>query len=134
MDVLEAGTRETAVRRRCHIWCWAPAGQPPQPERRTLLVGGLSPFGLTVGAMTALLSAAGNRRRQRDAIATAAPTWRYVGSGTGEVVGGRLAISEPSGIVRWFDPRTVTSLDAPAAGWLRVQQAGSTAAWAIQIM
>lgn len=134
MDVLESGTGRVAQVRRCHLWCWAGSTQPPEWERRTLVLGGLSFGGLIAAAVSAGASACGNRRRREAAIRDAAPRWRYVASGNGRLVGGRLVVAEPSGAVRAFDPGTALSLDGPAPGWIRVQLAGSSTPWAIQVM
>jgi len=134
MDVLESGTDQVAQARRCHLWCWAPSTLPPEWERRTLVLGGLSFAGLVAAAVSAGVSASGNRHRREAALRDAAPRWRYVGSGTGQLVDGRLVVTEPCGVVRTFDPGNALSLDGPAPGWIRVQPAGSSTPWAIQVM
>ena len=105
MDVLESGTGQVTQVRRCHLWCWTGSTQPPEWERRTLVFGGLS----FVGHMAAAVSA-------------------------GASAFGRLVVTEPSGVVRTFDPGNALSLDGPAPGWIRVQPAGSSRPWAIQVM
>lgn len=134
MDVLESGTDRRAQVRRCHLWCWAPSPHPPEWEQHTFVVGGFSFAGLVAAAVSAGMSSTGNRRRREAAIRDAAPRWRYVASGNGQLVDGRLVITEPSGAMRTFDPGTALSLDGPAPGWVRVQPAGSSPAWAIQVM
>ena len=108
--------------------------QPPEWEERTFVLGSLSFVGLVAAAGTALMSAGGNRRRRAAAVAAAAPRWRYVGSGTGQVIGGHLVIAEASGIVRCFDLPGAVHLDAPASGWLRFHPLGSITPWAVQVM
>jgi hypothetical protein len=134
MDVLDLGTGQVTQTRRCHLWCWASSTHLPEWERRTLVLGGLSLAGLAAAAVSAGASACGNRRRREAAIRDAAPSWRYVASGNGQLVDGPLVITEPSGVVRTFDPGTALSLDVPAAGWIRVQPAGSSTPWAIQVI
>lgn len=134
MDVLESGTARATQDRRCHLWCWAPSARPPEWERRTLVLGGLSFAGLLTAAVSAGVSASGNRHRREAALRDAAPRWRYVASGNGQMVDGRLVVTEPSGVVRVFDPGSALSLDGPAPGWIRVQPAGSSTPWAIQVM
>lgn len=134
MDVLESGTGHLTQVRRCHLWCWAPSAQPPEWERRMLVLGGLSFVGLVSATASAGVSAIGNRHRREAAVRDAAPRWRHVASGNGQLVDGRLVVTEPSGVVRTFDPGTAWSLDAPAPGWIRVQPAGSSTPWAIQVM
>ena len=134
MDVLESGTGQVTHARRCHLWCWAPSTQPPEWERRSLVLGGLSFAGLLTAAVSAAVSANGNRHRRDAAIRAAAPRWRYVASGNGRLVDGRLVITETSGVVRTFDPGNALSLDGPAPGWIRVQPAGSPTPWAIQVI
>lgn len=134
MDVLESGTGQVTQARRCHLWCWAPSTQPPEWERRSLVLGGLSFAGLLTAAVSAAVSANGNRHRRDAAIRAAAPRWRYVASGNGRLVDGRLVITETSGAVRTFDPGNALSLDGPAPGWIRVQPAGSPTPWAIQVI
>jgi len=85
-------------------------------------------------AVSAGASAVGNRHRRDAALRDAAPRWRYVASGNGQLVDGRLVVTEPSGVVRTFDPGNALSLDGPAPGWIRVQPAGSSRPWAIQVM
>ena len=134
MDVLESGPGHVTQVRRCHLWCWAPSAQPPEWERCTLVLGGLSFVGLVAAAASAGVSASGNRLRREAAVRDAAPRWRYVASGNGQLVDGRLLVTELSGVVRTFDPGTALSLDGPAPGWIRVQPAGSSSPWAIQVM
>lgn len=134
MDVLESGTGQVTQVRRCHLWCWAPSTQPPEWERRTLVLGGLSFLGLVSAAVSFGASASGNRHQREAALLDAAPRWRYVASGNGWLVDGRLVITETSGVVRTFDPGNALSLDGPAPGWIRVQPAGSPTPWAIQVM
>lgn len=133
--MLDARLTLTASRapRRCHIWCWAP-GVPPGWERRTLLVGGLSPLGLLAAAVSAAASAVGNRRRRDAALRDAEQRWRYVMSGSGSVTDGRLVIREESGVERSFDLVDADRIESPAPGWLRVSRPGSDTPWAIQIM
>lgn len=132
MDVLEAGTGQRAGLRRCHLWCWAP-GTAVEWERRTLVVGGLSPLGLVAAGVSAAVSAVGNRRRRDEALRDAAPRWRYVSSGSGSVVDGRLVVLEEAGAERCFDFTDAASVESPAPGWLRVTVAGSSMPWAIQV-
>jgi hypothetical protein len=134
MDVLESGTGQVTQARRCHLWCWAPSTQPPEWERRSFVLGGLSFTGLLTAAVSAAISENGNRHRRDAAIRNALPQWRYVASGNGRLVDGRLVITETSGVVRTFDPGNALSLDGPAPGWIRVQPAGSPTPWAIQVM
>ena len=134
MDVLESGTGRFTQIRRCHLWCWTGSTQLPEWERRTLVLGGLSFAGLVAAAVSAGVSASGNRHRREAALRDAAPRWRYVASGNGQLVDGRLVVTEPSGVVRTFDPGNALSLDGPAPGWIRVQPAGSSRPWAIQVM
>lgn len=134
MDVLEAGTPTRSAVRRCHLWCWSYPPQGPEWEQRTFILGGLSFLGLLTAATTAAVSARGNRRRRAKAIAVAAPQWRYVSSGMGQVTDGRLVFTEPSGIVRFFDIPHSTGLGTPAPGWLRFHPPGSTTPWAVQVM
>lgn len=134
MDVLEAGSGRATGVRRCHLWCWAPSAQTPEWEQRTLVVGGFSVVGLVAAGLSAALSASGNRRRREAAIRGAAPRWRYVASGNGQMADGMLIVTEPSGTVRTFDPGSALSLDGPAPGWIRIQPAGSSPPWAIQLM
>lgn len=133
MDVLEAGTAEQAVVRRCHIWCWTDDPLPSEWEQRTLLVGGLSLVGLAAGAATAVLSASGNRRRREAAIAAARPGWRYVTTGSGQVTDGQLLIRDQRGAVLTFDLRSSGQLDSPQSGWLRFQATGSPTWWAVEV-
>jgi len=133
MDVLEAGTTQQSELRHCHLWCWSP-GTPAEWDRRTFVVGGLSPLGLVAAGVSAAASAAGNRRRRADAMCEAAPRWRYVTSGAGGVVDGRLVVREASGVERSFDLAQADSIESPAPGWLRVTVAGSSIPWAIQVM
>ncbi len=134
MDGLESGTGRFTQIRRCHLWCWTGSTQLPEWERRTLVLGGLSFVGLMAAAVSAGASAVGNRHRRDAALRDAAPRWRYVASGNGQLVDGRLVVTEPSGVVRTFDPGNALSLDGPAPGWIRVQPAGSSRPWAIQVM
>ena len=134
MDGLESGTGRFTQIRRCHLWCWTGSTQLPEWERRTLVLGGLSFVGLMAAAVSAGASAVGNRHRRDAALRDAAPRWRYVASGNGQLVDGRLVVTEPSGVVRTFDPGTALSLDGPSPGWIRVQPAGSSTPWAIQVM
>lgn len=133
MDVLEAHATQQTALRRCHLWCWS-AGAPAEWEQRTFVVGGFSPLGLIAAGMSAAASAAGNHRRQVDAMCEAAPRWRYVTSGAGGVVDGRLVIREESGVERSFDFAEADRVESPAPGWLRVTVAGSSMPWAIQVM
>lgn len=133
MDVLEAGTTQQTELRRCHLWCWSP-GAPAEWDRRTFVVGGLSPLGLVAAGVSAAASAAGNRRRRDDAICEAAPRWRYVTTGAGGVVDSRLVIREESGVERSFDLPGADLVESPAPGWLRVTAAGLSMPWAIQVM
>ena len=103
-------------------------------DRRTLVVGGLSPLGLVAAGVSAAASASRNRRRREDAICEAAPRWRYVTSGAGGVVDGRLVIREESGVERSFNLAEADRIESPAPGWLRVTVAGSSMPWAIQVM
>ena len=134
MDGLESGTGRFTQIRRCHLWCWTGSTQLPEWERRTLVLGGLSFVGLMAAAVSAGASAVDNRHRRDAALRDAAPRWRYVASGNGQLVDGRLVVTEPSGVVRTFDPGNALSLDGPAPGWIRVQPAGSSRPWAIQVM
>lgn len=134
MDVLEAGSNGPSQVRRCHLWCWAPSARPPEWEQRTLVVGGFSLLGLVAAAVSAAVSASGNRRRREEAIRDAAPRWRYVASGEGQLIDGRFVVTEPSGAVRVFDPGSAVSIDAPMPGWIRVHPAGGSPPWAIEIM
>jgi len=133
MDVLEAGTTQQSELRHCHLWCWSP-GTPAEWDRRTFVVGGLSPLGLVAAGVSAAASAAGNRCRREDALRDAEPRWRYVGSGAGGVVDGRLVVREASGVERSFNLAEADRVESPAPGWLRVTVAGSSMPWAIQVM
>lgn len=133
MDVLQLGPSQQTALRRCHLWCWSP-GPPAVWDRRTLVVGGLSPVGLVAVGISAAASVAGNRRRREDALRDAEPRWRYVGSGAGSVVDGRLVVREASGVERSFDLAEADRVESPAPGWLRVTVAGSSMPWAIQVM
>ena len=119
--------------RRCHVWRWGPS-PATEWERRTLVVGGLSPFGLIAAGATAAVSAAGNRRRRDQALRNAAPQWRYVTSGTASVDGSRLTIREEIGAERLFGLVAAELVDSPAPGWIRVTCSGSTEPWAIQVI
>lgn len=134
MDALTTGVGRWAAVRRCHVWCWAPPTGPVRWERQTLVVGGLSPFGLVTAGVTAAMSATGNRRRRDEALRDAGPRWRYVASGTGSVVNGRLVVREESGVERSFDLAAADLVESPAPGWLRVSCADSSMPWAIQVM
>lgn len=133
MDVLEARATQQTDLRRCHLWCWSP-GASAEWERRTFVVGGFSPLGLIAAVLSAAVSAAGNRRRRDDAMCEAAPRWRYVGSGAGGFVDGRLVVREASGVERSFNLAEADRVESPAPGWLRVTVAGSSMPWAIQVM
>lgn len=87
------------------FWCWSPSARPVEWDRRTLVVGGLSPFGLITAGATAAVSAKGNRSRRDAALRECAPRWRYVTSSTGSLEYGRLVIREESGIKRSIDLR-----------------------------
>ncbi len=132
MDVLDAGVQARSTARRCHLWCWSTV--EAQWEQRTFVLGGLSFVGLLTAVGTAAISAGGNRRRRAQAMAAAGPRWRYVSSGTGQVVENQLVLTEPSGIVRCFDFATAVGLGTPAPGWLRFQPSGSAVPWAVQVM
>ena len=134
MNVLEAGTTTRSAVRRCHLWCWSCPPQGPEWEQRTFIMGGLSFVGLLTAAGTAAVSASGNRRRRAEAIAAAAPRWRYVSTGMGQVSDGRFVLTEPSGIVRCFDLAHSTGLNTSAPGWLRFHPPGSMTPWAVQVM
>lgn len=133
MDVLEAGPAERSMVRRCHVWCWSNDPQPAEWEQRKLIVGGLSVVGLMAGAMTAALSASGNRRRRKAAIAVAGPGWRYVTTGSGQVADGQLLIRDQHGAALTFDLRSSGQLDSPQSGWLRFQTTGSPTWWAVEV-
>jgi hypothetical protein len=96
-------------------------------------VGGISPLGLTAAGATGAFSALANRRRRREALEAARPGWRYVASGVGSVVDGRLVVREESGLVHTFDLVDAERLDSPSPGWLRVTCRGSSTQWAIQV-
>lgn len=115
---------------RCHLWHWG--ADEVEWERRTLVVGGLSPVGLVVAAVTAAASSAGNRRRRSAAAEAAGPRWRYAATGSAQITDGHLIFVEASGITRSFDLRTA-AVDEPTHGWIRFQPAGSSAAWAVQL-
>lgn len=134
MDVLKAGPNGPSQVRRCHLWCCAPSARPPEWEQRTFLVGGFSLLGLVAAAVSAAVSASGNRRRREEAIRDAAPRWRYVASGDGQLIDGRLVVTEPSGAVRVFDLASAVSIDAPLPGWIRVHPHEGSPPWAIEIM
>ena len=133
MDVLEAGPAERSMVRRCHVWCWSNDPLPAEWEQRKLIVGGLSAVGLMAGAMTAALSASGNRRRRKAAIAAAGPGWRYVTTGSGQVTDGQLGIRDQRGAILSFDLRSSGLLDSPELGWLRFQTTGSPTWWAVEV-
>lgn len=118
---------------RCHVWRWDPS-PTAEWERRTLVVGGLSPFGLIAAGATAAISAAGNCRRRDEALRNAAPRWMYVTAGLGTIEGSRLIIREETGAERSFDLGAAELVESPAPGWIRVTGAGSTEPWAIQII
>jgi hypothetical protein len=134
MDVLEAGPGQTASVRRCHVWCWAPASHPPEWKNRTFVVGGFSAFGAIAAVVSAGLSAIGNQSRRSAAIRAAEPSWRYVTTGSGRLVNGRLVVTDSFGNLLTFDPGSVTSLDQPAPGWIRLRMTDSPVPWAIQIV
>ncbi len=133
MEAVGAGMAQRVSLRRCHIWCWAPSQRPVGWERHMLVVGGLSPLGLIAAGASAAASAAGNRRRREEALRDAGPLWRYVTSGAGSVVDGRLVVWEKSGIERSFDLAGADLVESPAPSWLRVRAAGSSMPWAIQV-
>ena len=133
MDALQPGIDAT-VTRRCHLWRWGPSTDPPEWERRTFVLGGLSLLGVVLAGVTAVVSAVGNERRRAEAVRDAAPRWRYVASGVGGVVESRLVVHEESGAVRSFDLLDAESVDSPAPGWLRMTLSGSSSSWAIQVM
>lgn len=97
------------------------------------MVGGLSPIGLAVAAVTAAASSAGNRRRRSVALEGAAQRWRYAATGSAQITDGYLVFVEANGITRSFDLRTAAAVDEPTPGWIRFQPAGSSAAWAVQL-
>lgn len=134
MDVLDGTIEPQTLLRRCHLWCWSPSLGPAEWERRTLVVGGLSPLGLLAAGVSAAVSAAGNRRRRAEALAAAAPGWRYVASGAGWAENGRLVVRGEMGGEWCFDLNDLGLVESPAPGWLRVRCAGSSALWAIQFM
>lgn len=117
--------------RRCHLWCWKEASRL-EWERRTLVVGGLSPLGLLLAGASALVSASGNQRRRDQAIRDAAPRWRYVATGLGRIVDGHLVVTESNGVVRSFDLQSAPFLDAPEDGWLRMKTVDGSE-WAVQV-
>ena len=133
MDVLEAGPAERSMVRRCHVWCWSNDPLPAEWEQRTLVVGGLSFVGLVAGALSAALSANGNRKRRRTATEAACPGWRYVTTGSGQVTDGQLGIRDQRGAILSFDLRSSGLLDSPELGWLRFQTTGSPTWWAVEV-
>ena len=133
MGVLMPEPHQRTLVRRCHLWCWTPSSEPPEWEKHSFIAGSLSPVGVIFAATTAVLSSAGNRRREH-AIRDAAPRWRWVASGAGRVIDRQLIITEPSGIVRAFDLGEALSIDGPAPGWIRLQLVGSPHPWAIQVI
>lgn len=133
LDVRQRLTGEPTARK-CRLWCWVAADRPVEWERRTLVVGGTSPIGLIAAAATGAFSVLGNRRRRRVALEVPRPGWRYVASGAGSVVDGRLVVGDESGLVRSFDLVDAQRLDSPSPGWLRVTWSGSSMQWAIQVM
>lgn len=134
MDVLDARPSQQTAVRRCHVWRWSDDPAPPEWERRTLVVGGLSKVGLLCGGATALASAGGNRRRREAAAATAwGPGWRYVTTGAGHAADGLLHVSDESGAVLSFDLRSSGYADSPQPGWLRFRTSGSATWWAVEV-
>ena len=117
---------------RCHIWRWA--ASEAEWERRNLVVGGLSPLGLVVAAATAAASGAANSRRRDVAIREAAPTWRYVTSGSARLLDGQLTVVEPSGITRTLDLRGQAIVEEPTSGWISWRPDGGDDAWAVQFI
>ena len=117
--------------RRCALWCWKEASNV-EWERRTLVVGGLSPLGLMLAGLSALVSASGNRSRRDEAIRGAAPRWRYVTSGEGRIVDGHLLVTEPNGVVRSFDLQAAPFLDTPDDGWIRMKTVDGYQ-WAVHV-
>lgn len=114
-----------------HLWSWSSA--EVEWERRTLVVGGLSPIGLAFAAVTAAASSAGNRRRRSAALEGAGPSWRFAATGSAQITDGHLVFVEANGITRSFDLRTAAAVDEPIPGWLRFQPARSNVAWALQL-
>ena len=133
MGVHEAGLAERSMVRRCHVWCWSNDPLPAEWEQRRVIVGGLSFIGLLAGAMTAALSASGNRNRRRASTEAAGPGWRYVTTGSGQVADGQLLIRDQQGAVLTFDLRSSGQLDSPESGWLRFQATGSPTWWAVEV-
>lgn len=134
MDVLDARPSQQTAVRRCHVWRWSDDPAPPEWERRTLVVGGLSKVGLLCGGATALASAGGNRRRREAAAATAwGPGWRYVTTGAGHAADGLLHVSDESGAVLSFDLRSSGYADSPQPGWLRFRSSGSATWWSVEV-
>ena len=113
-----------------HLWSWSSA--EVVWERRTLVVGGLSPIGLVAAAVTAAASGAGNRRRRTVAVEEAGPRWRYAATGSARITDGQLVFVDANGITRSFDLRTAAAIDEPTPGWIRIQPVGSNVAWALQ--
>lgn len=134
MDELETGPEYAAWVRRCHLWCWAPAPHPLKWDNRTFVVGGFSALGAITAGVSAGLSAIGNQRRRSAAVMAGEPSWRYVTTGSGRLMDGRLVITDSVGTVTTFDPVSATSLDQPATGWIRLRMTGSAVPWAIQIV
>ena len=132
MNVRMIETSVPGETRRCHLWCWQ-AARNVEWDRRTLVVGGFSPFGLLLAGVSALASASGTRRRRDEAIRDAAPRWRYVTSGQGRIVDGHLVVTESNGAVRSFDLQSAPFLDTPDDGWIRLKTADGTK-WAIEVM
>lgn len=117
-------------RRSCYLWRWG-AGDV-EWERRTLVVGGLSPLGLAIAGVTFAASRTASRRRHRYAMNEAVPRWRFAASGSAWLVDRQLLLVEESGITRTFDLGTAAVVDEPMPGWIRFQPADSDVAWAIQ--
>lgn len=116
---------------RGHLWSWG-CGEVVW-ERQTLVLGGISPIGLAVAAVTAAASSVGNRRRRSAALEQATPRWRYAATGSAQITNGHLVFVEGDGIMRSFDLHSAVVVDEPTHGWIRFQPAGSDIAWALQL-
>lgn len=100
-----------------------------------MLIGGLSPLGLMMAAVTATASALGNAQRRADAMRDAAPRWRYVASGTVRVADNRwLVVVDETGASRTFDLDAAHEVDLLAADWVRIQPTPGGMPWALQFL